>query len=172
MTVLFSHAIQLLQKTWGIWSNSGLVGRCFPLSLKLKLPAQLCQPHRHVLKNCVFQGTTKPLRGSRKTCWCALSQWTVDLDFFKAAVNVTVMWLRITNLTAVSFCLCYLRVACLQQNFCLADCLECVKGTVHPQNDFLSIDYSCHGDLSQVILFLFFVAFLRQYLHLKKNVPP
>ena len=28
-----------------------------------------------------------------------------------------------------------------------------VKGIVHPQNDFFSIDYSCHGDLSSIIFF-------------------
>ena len=32
-----------------------------------------------------------------------------------------------------------------------------LKGIVHPQNDFISIDYSTHGDLS-----VFFSTFLRQ----------
>ena len=32
---------------------------------------------------------------------------------------------------------------------------ESLKGVVHPQNDFFSIDYSPHGDLSPIIFFCF-----------------
>ena len=31
--------------------------------------------------------------------------------------------------------------------------LRAFKGVVHPQNDFLSIDYSCLGDLSSIVFF-------------------
>ena len=32
---------------------------------------------------------------------------------------------------------------------------QCLKGVVHPQNDFFSIDYTPHGDLSPIIIFWF-----------------
>ena len=44
----------------------------------------------------------------------------------------------------------------LRSMFCGAELsvpLENVKGVVHPQNDFLSIDYSCLGHLSSIVFF-------------------